>query len=182
MISIFDYMGSNFKSFYRRTFIFHHMSKYKPYSSLGEVSTNLPFDQLPQWSDTPLPSFDWPETPRPARDTPMPTVIKTLNKKCQAPPILKAENANNTVRPKHSLSVVSAGMGFWRKQLAHLTEHNSEKAKIDPIYRQKSKFEIFNNLTIFLTSSCNVKMNEVNFEFTDYSRCSNLKTCYSLKR
>ena len=106
-------------------------------SSLGPVSTNLPFDQLPQWSDQPLPEFEWLETPRPAKGTPTPEIPKFVTKSCQAPPVLKAKKSGPIIPPKKSMTVVSAGQGFWRKQLAHITDHHAFLADNDTVYRQK---------------------------------------------
>ena len=107
-------------------------------STLGPVSTNLPFDQLPQWSDQPLPQFEWPETPRPGKDTPMPVIAHFVERSCQAPPLLKSKKKPLMGNiPKKTMTVVSAGQGFWRKQLAHITDHNNSIAEKDQVYRQK---------------------------------------------
>ena len=112
-------------------------------SDLGAVSSNLPFDQLPQWAETPLPQFDWPDTPRPGKATPVPLKPKFVSKSAQAPPLIKSKESGKLSQkamleaPKQSISMVSAGNGFWRKQIVHLVTHNSHLAENDPVYRQQ---------------------------------------------
>jgi hypothetical protein len=85
-----------------------------------------------------LPSFEWVETPRPCHDMPTPEIPKFKNTASQAPPILAAKmRMQNLVAQKKSLTMVSAGQGFWRKQLLHITQHHENVTNKDQVYRHK---------------------------------------------
>ena len=111
-------------------------------SALGSDQSKLPaldFDQLPQWSNCPLPDFRF-ESPPPAKSTPTPEVIKYKSRSIQAPPILKAKSRDNGMLPllpgaKSKQSAVSPGNGYWRQQAEFVIQNHSERADLIAEYR-----------------------------------------------